>query len=125
MALYQSTGNISAMTEVQCGISNSGFHWQNMTIVLDIPGYQGTITKQAFRVSGDDVEEVMKYNVGDKVEVSWAMYAREWNNKWFNSVELVRIGVPQEQASVSAKRKAATKEDELNPDMYDDLPFDK
>ena len=141
MALYTSKGTISGMSEVQSGTSQSGYQWQNMNLILDIPGFQGTITKQVFRVSGDSVEDVLKFKIGDKVEVSWSMYAREWNGKMFNNVDLVKIALQaaaQAQAAapapapqvrgVAARARAAQAtpvqftQEELAPHI-DDLPF--
>lgn len=134
MALYQTKGTISEMTEVQSGTSQNGFQWQRMTIILDIPGFQGSIIKQAFQVTGDDVKDVLLYNIGDKVEVSWALYARNWNGKWYNNVDLVKIkhqedNRPQQDAPAapaapvihasSPKREEGVE----YPNHENDLPF--
>ena len=118
------------MSEVQSGTSKSGFQWQRMTIVLDIPGFQGSVTKQAFQVSNNDVNDVLLYSIGDRVEVSWAMYAREWNGKWYNNVDLVKIkhqedNRPQQAAPApAAAPKPQPKPESLNPEENpDDLPF--
>lgn len=128
MALYISKGTISDMSEVQSGTSRNGNPWQRMTITLEIPGFQGSVTKQVFQVFGDDVEDVLLYSIGDKVEISWSMYAREWNGKWYNNVDLVKIKyqedaqpAPQHAAPAQA---APQKPESLDPaDNPDDLPF--
>lgn len=132
MALYNSKGIISDMSEVQSGVSRSGNPWQRMTITLEIPGFQGSVTKQVFQVFGDDVNDVLLYSIGDKVEVSWSMYAREWNGKWYNNVDLVKIK-PQEvqpkpeQAAPAPQPQQGTMEfsqESLEPAANpDDLPF--
>lgn len=134
MALYQSKGTISEMSEVQSGTSKNGYEWQRMTIILDIPGSQGSIIKQAFQVTGDDVNEVLLYNIGDRVEVSWSLYARNWNGKWYNNVELVKIK-SQEETKQDAPAPVAPvpqqaqiqfnqTQESLDPaDNPDDLPF--
>lgn len=127
MALYYSKGTISEMTEVQSGTSKNGYDWQRMSIVLDIPGFQGSVTKQCFQVTGDDVNDVLLYNIGDKVEVSWSLYAREWNGKWYNNVELVKISHQEQKQDAPAKDAPATPKtqqiqfDQDNPEG--DLPF--
>lgn len=131
MALYQSKGTISEMSEVQSGTSQNGFQWQRMTIILDIPGFQGSIIKQAFQVTGDDVNDVLLYNIGDKVEVSWSLYARNWNGKWYNNVDLVKIkkqetkqDAPAAPAPQQAQIQFNKPQESLNPeDNPDDLPF--
>ena len=135
MALYTSKGRISDMSEVVSGVSQNGNQWQRMTIVLEIPGFQGSVFKQAFQVNGDSVNDVLLYSIGDKVEVSWSMYAREWNGKWYNNVDLVKIKYqedaqpkPQQAAPAPAPQPKQGKMDfsqeQLDPDANpDDLPF--
>ena len=134
MALYQSKGTISEMSEVQSGTSQNGYQWQRMTIILDIPGFQGSIIKQAFQVTGDDVNDVLLYNIGDRVEVSWSLHARNWNGKWYNNVDLVKIK-SQEETKQDAPAPVAPapqqahiqfnqSQESLDPaDNPDDLPF--
>lgn len=129
MALYHSKGRISEMSEVQSGTSKSGYEWQRMTLVLDIPGYQGAVIKQAFQVTGDDVKDVLLLSIGDEVEVSFAIYARNWNGKWYNNVELVKINsLEQEKPAPAPAPKQLEISDQpkesLDPaDNPDDLPF--
>ena len=108
MALFYQKGTISDMSEVQSGTTQSGREWQRMSLILDIPGFQGSIYKMVFQVSGDHVKEVSLYNRGDKVQIGFSIYAREWNGKWYNNVDLVNITdesgakpapAPQEQES--------------------------
>lgn len=132
MALFYQKGTISDFSEVQSGVSNSGKEWQRMTLILDTPGFQGSVYKMVFQVSGDHVKDVLLFNRGDKVEIGFSMYAREWNGKWYNNVDLVKI-TPQEEtnqethAAAPAKvapqpkpKKQVSLDPEKNPD---DLPF--
>ncbi len=106
------------MSEVQSGTGKSGNQWQRMTLTLDIPGYQGAITKQVFQVFGDAVNDVLLFSIGDKVEVSWTMYAREWNGRLYNNVDLVKI------ASQDKPVAASPAKDDYNVETHkDDLPF--
>lgn len=119
MAIYISKGIISEMSEVTSGVTQNGKQWQRMTLTLDIPGYQGSITKQVFGVFGDDVNDVLLFSIGDKVEVSWTMYAREWNGRLYNNVDLVKI-MPQESKPVATPPA----NDDLDVETHrDDLPF--
>lgn len=131
MAIYQSRGRISDMSEVQSGTSKNGYEWQRMTITLEIPGFQGSVFKQVFQVSGDNVNDVCLYNIGDRVEISWSMYAREWNGRWYNNVDLVKIKSLDEQKQDENLTHAAKQpaifdqpQESLDPaDNPDDLPF--
>lgn len=118
------------MSEVQSGTSKNGYEWQRMTITLEIPGFQGSVFKQVFQVSGDDVNDVLLYNIGDRVEISWSMYAREWNGRWYNNVDLVKINSleqKQEEKPASAPKQPEIfnqPQESLDPaDNPDDLPF--
>lgn len=131
MALYQSRGLISDMSEVQSGTSKNGYEWQRMTITLEIPGFQGLVFKQVFQVSGDNVNDVLLFSIGNKVEVSWSMYAREWNGRWYNNVDLVKIKRLDEQKQEEKPTPAPGQQEifdqpqeSLDPaGNPDDLPF--
>ena len=137
MALYYSKGKISFISEVKTGTSQSGYQWQNCDVTLEIPGFQGAVTKQVFRASGDKVDLVKRYKVGDNVQIGFTLYAREWNNRLFNNVDLVTItdesgavAPPSEQdikfqkSSVPADTPSkALQELQEKDDPNGDLPF--
>ena len=77
--------------------------------------------------SNEMVDELNNYNVGDKVEVGWSIYAREWNGKWYNNVDLVNIKSQEVQAAAPAPTPAPSSlnnipAEELEP-HEEDLPF--
>lgn len=127
MALYYTKGTISYMSEVVSGVSNSGTQWSRMTIVIEIPGYQGTTTKLALQVGSARIDDVMRFQVGDSVEIGWSIYARDYKGKWYNSVDLVNIKSQEEQRSASPAPAAANTEPiDLGAELEtrrDDLPF--
>lgn len=123
MALFYTKGTISHMSEVTTGTSKNGREWARMSIMLDIPGFQGSITKVLFQVGTDRVDNVLEYKVGDKVEIGWSIYAREWNDKWYNNVDLVNIKSADAQKSIPLPAKEETAPAaELEP-QEGDLPF--
>ena len=123
MALYSTKGIISGISEVKYGEGKNGTRWQRTTLTLDVPGYQGSVTKQIYQVFGDLVDEVTKFHVGDRVEVSWSMYAREWNGKWYNNVDLVKITSQETRQDAPAANRPKAQEN-LNPaDHPEDLPW--
>ena len=123
MALNYTKGTISHMSEVTSGTSKNGYDWARQTILIDIPGYKGSIAKLSLQASNEMVDELNNYNVGDKVEVGWSIYAREWNGKWYNNVELVNIKSLGVQADAPAPRSLNNiPAEELEP-KSDDLPF--
>lgn len=106
MALNYTKGTISYMSEVTSGTSNSGKEWARMNIMIDIPGYQGSITKLSLQVGMDRINDVLEFKVGDKVEIGWSIYAREWNGKWYNNVDLATIKAQDQQAEQGLARPA-------------------
>lgn len=119
------------MSEVVKGKSEkTGFEWQRMNIILDVPGYQGAITQQMFTAHNGAVEQALQFKVGDKVEIGWSMYCREYNGKTYNNIDLVKISstdtpafTPVEKPQPMAAPEIYQPED-LNPESHiDDLPF--
>lgn len=121
MALNYSKGTISHMSEIVSGTSNSGREWARMSVMIDIPGYQGAVTKIIFQVDTNRISEVKKFKVGDKVEIGWSIYAREWNGKWFNNVDLVNIK-SQEGTTAPSQNINNIPAAELEP-QEGDMPF--
>ena len=122
MALFYTKGTISHMSEVTTGTSKNGREWARMSIMLDVPGFQGSITKVIFQVGTDRVDNVLEYKVGDKVEIGWSIYAREWNGKWYNNVDLVNIKSADAQKSIPIPAEEPATAAELEP-QEGDLPF--
>ena len=128
MALNYSKGTISHMSEVRSGKSKNGYDWAKQSILLDIPGYHGSITKLSLQASNEMVEELNNYKVGDKVEIGWSIYAREWEGRWYNNVDLVNIKSQEQQTEQRPARPAPALQEplisseSLEP-QKDDLPF--
>ena len=126
MALYYSKGTISHMSEITSGTSTSGRDWARMTIMIDIPGYQGSISKLSFQVGTDRISDVQEFKIGDKVEIGWSIYAREYKGRWYNNVDLVNIKSLGVQADAPAPAPAPAIEPypaNCFEPQSDDLPF--
>lgn len=112
------------MSEVKSGKTQSGYDWARMTIVIEVPGFQGSTTKLALDVIGvDDIKEVSLLSAGDKVEVTWTIYARNWNGRWYNNVELFKIRKLEETKPSEPAPAPAPIADDLDPMANNDLPF--
>lgn len=83
-------GTIRQKMGVQSGTSARG-PWAKQEFVVDFP--DGNFTSQAcFTAWGQDkVQELDKYQVGDRVKVSFNLKSREFNGRWYNDLQIWRI----------------------------------
>lgn len=105
MAIIKEKGTIAVLGEVQSGTSQSGNPWYRQTIVVDVAGYNGSYRKVALQASGNVVGDLEGAQIGDKVEISYQVTAREYNGRWYNNVDLYKVefteaSVPQIQTPV-------------------------
>lgn len=125
MAIIKEKGTITHMSEVQSGTSQNGNPWYRQTIVVDVAGYNGSFRKIALQATGDKVGELESMQLGDKVEVSYQVTAREYNGKWYNNVDLYKID--REEAVQPSKEAKPKTTPLINPGstepMAEDLPF--
>ena len=101
MAIIKEIGTIAHMSEVQSGTSQTGNPWYRQTIVVDVAGYNGLYRKVALQATGDVVGDLAGAVLGEKIEVSYQVTAREWNGKWFNNVDLISINFFDEVAQAA------------------------
>ena len=127
-------GTLSQKLPVQSGNSARG-PWFKQEFILEFP--DGNFTSKAcFTAWGvDKVQDLAKYQVGDKVKVSFNLKSREYNGRWYNDLQIWKIapaGAAQPvapAASVAPEAYAApvapapTLEDMPAEDGGEDLPF--
>ena len=77
------TGKIIAVLPTKSGTSARGTQWSSQTAVIET--HEQYPKKVAFDVLGDRIAE-FNLQVGEEVTVSFDINAREYNGKWFNSV---------------------------------------
>lgn len=106
MALNYVKGTISHKGELQQGTSQNGYDWARQVVVIESPSFNGSFTKIALTAQNQRVDDLMNYQIGDKVEVGYSVTAREYNGKWYNSIDLVNIK-PMEAAAPTAPAQAA------------------
>lgn len=91
MAIIKENGTISWKSDVQSGMSQNGNPWYRQTVVMEVAGYNGSFRKVALQASGNVVGDLEKVQIGDKVEFSYQVTAREYNGKWYNNVDLYKV----------------------------------
>ena len=130
MAIVKERGTITFMSDVQSGMSQNGNPWYRQTIVVDVAGFNGSYRKVALQASGNLVQDLEGAMIGDKVEISYQVTAREWNGKWYNNVDLYKVeflepAMPQMQQPVAPaypQNPQFPQHSQVNPQMYPQTP---
>ena len=132
MATIKERGTIAVLGEVQSGTSQSGNPWNRQTIVVDVAGFNGSYRKVALQASGNLVQDLEGAMIGDKVDISYQVTAREWNGKWYNNVDLYKVEFlePQMQQPVAPAypqnpqfpQYPQQPHPQVNPQMYPQTP---
>ena len=113
-------GRIARKLNVQTGTSARGA-WSKQEFIFEYQ--EGNFPAQiCMNVWGDDkVKELEKYQVGDRVKVSFNLGSREFNGRWYTDVRAWRI----EPAGQQQAAPAATMPQPFAPaPSIDDLPAD-
>ena len=131
-------GRIARKLNVQTGTSARGA-WSKQEFVLEYQ--EGNFpTQVCMNVWGEDkVRELDKYQVGDKVKISFNLSSREYNGRWYTDVRAWRIepsgaaSAPGQSPSYPSGAYDApssvqsapmpTADDLSSPLSDDDLPF--
>ena len=91
------TGKIIAVLPTKSGTSARGTQWSSQTAVIET--HEQYPKRVAFDVLGDKISE-FNLQVGEEVTVSFDINAREFNGKWFNSVNAWNVVRKQYPAQV-------------------------
>ncbi|MBR2228275.1 MAG: DUF3127 domain-containing protein [Bacteroidales bacterium] len=128
-------GTLAQKLPVQSGNSARG-PWAKQEFILEFP--DGNFTAKAcFTAWGQEkVQDLGKYQVGDKVKVSFNLKSREYNGRWYNDLQIWKIAPagaqpaapaqPARQAqapSYAPQAPAPTIEDMPADSGEEDLPF--
>lgn len=99
MATIKEKGILSWASEVQTGTSSNGNAWARQTLVVDVEGFNGSFRKVAVQAGTQQITAMRdhKIAIGDKVEITYQVTAREWQGKYYNNVDLFRIEKAGEQ----------------------------
>ncbi len=126
-------GTIRQKLGVQSGMSSRG-SWTKQEFVLEYP--DGNYTSQACMLAfgQDKVQELDKYQVGDRVKVSFNIKSREYNGRWYTDIQIWRIApagsVAQAPAAPAAPAAAPAAPVQAPPPFQtpapslDDMPAD-
>lgn len=91
------TGKIIAVLPTRSGTSARGTQWSSQTAVIET--HEQYPKRVAFDVLGDKITE-FNLQVGEEVTVSFDIDARQYQDRWFNSIKAWNIIRPGQQAPV-------------------------
>ena len=95
-------GTLAQKLPVQSGSSARG-PWTKQEFILEFP--DGNFTAKAcFTAWGQEkVQDLGKYQVGDKVKVSFNLKSREYNGRWYNDLQIWKIAPAGAQPAAPAQ----------------------
>ena len=118
-------GRIVRKLGVQSGTSARGA-WSKQEFVFEYQ--EGNFpTQVCMNVWGEDkVKELARYQVGDKVKVSFNLSSREYNGRWYSDIRAWRIEPAGQASQVAPPPPSAPmpSPDDMSSPLDDtDLPF--
>ena len=123
-------GTLRQKMLVQSGASARG-QWMKQEFIQEYP--DGNFTAQAFFTAfgQDKVAELDKYQVGDRIRVSFNVKSREFNGRWYTDLQIWRIapaGTAPAAAPAAAPAPVAAQPSVIPPappaPTLEDLPAD-
>lgn len=120
-------GRVIAVLEPKGGTSRNGNEWKVQEYVIET--HDQYPRRMCFDVFGDDKIKQFNIQIGEELNVSFDIDAREWQGRWFNSIrawKVERVGatlpqVPPTEAPFPPVNAAPA--DFSMTDEKDDLPF--
>ena len=91
MGFITEKGVITYKSQVENGTSKSGNTSQKQTIVVSTENVTAPYDKVALSVFGNKVNDSERYRVGDKVEITYSISAKEYNGSWYYDMSLYKI----------------------------------
>ena len=119
-------GRVIAVLEPKGGTSRNGNEWKVQEYVIET--HDQYPRRMCFDVFGDDKIKQFNIQVGEELNVSFDIDAREWQGRLFNSirawkVERVSAGAPMAPGAPVPPPAPSATPDFTPGDAKDDLPF--
>ena len=107
MASLEVEGKLVQLLEKKSGVSANGTNWTSQDFVIEIPGQY--VSNAVFNVYGDRVQ-LDQFQIGEYIKVSFDIRGREYQGKWYNTLncwKVERPGTTQPQQAAAAAPQAA------------------
>jgi hypothetical protein len=84
-------GQVVAILPLESGITKAGKDWQKLTIVIEFS--EGNYTKKLAlsATKSELIQTLQNLKQGDSITASINLESREFNGKWFNSVNVWKV----------------------------------
>lgn len=127
MATLELEGKLLKKMNVQSGTSAKGT-WAKQEFVIEYQegNYPASVCMSVW--GEDKVNDLQKFNPGDKVKVSFNLSSREYNGKWYTDVRVWRMSLVTDQPAQPAPAAPLPSLDDMpafdsSSDIGEDLPF--
>ena len=123
-------GKVIAVLEPRGGVSKNGNEWKVQEYVIET--HDQYPRRMCFDVFGADKIQQFNIQVGEELNVSFDIDAREWQGRWFNSIrawKVERVNAdaqqmpPMDAPFPPLNAAPAAPVDFSSSDEKDDLPF--
>ncbi len=117
-------GALIEILPVQKGVSKAGKEWEKLEFVIETE--EQFPKKVCFTLFGDKVSLLNGINKGDSIEVSFNIESREFNGKWYHTINAWKISKQnskQEEVSDYNFNMPPPPDNNGFEPSYDDLPF--
>ncbi|WP_019208643.1 DUF3127 domain-containing protein [Phocaeicola abscessus] len=123
-------GKVIAILQPRDGVSkNTGNKWMVQSYVIET--HDQYPKRMVFEVFGEDKIKQFNIQIGEEINVSFDIDARQWQDKWFNQIRAWKIDRVEAQGplpsgsalSVDAESIPPLPVDFASNDKADDLPF--
>jgi hypothetical protein len=104
MAALEVEGKLVQFLEKRSGVSANGTNWTSQDFVIEIPGQY--VSNAVFNVYGDRVQ-LDQYQIGEYIKVSFDIRGREYQGRWYNTLNCWKIERPQAAAAAQPQAAAA------------------
>lgn len=84
-------GLVTNILEKRSGTSKAGNNWVSQDFVIEIDGGGNYPRHLCFTVFGEDRIREFAINLGENISVEFEINAREWQGRWFNSINAYKV----------------------------------
>ena len=114
------TGKIIFALPAKSGLKKNGESWKSQEFVIE--NTEGQYPKKmCFNVFGEDKINSFDIKLGEELKVSFDVDAKQWQERWFNSInawKVERVGATATNSTQSNTNTATS-----NEPVSDSLPF--